>query len=142
MTERKSLTNDLNGDIITSAMKSNETTFVYFIVAPDVGCVKIGRSVNLLKRLRALQTFSPVRLYLHAFTKVQSDKAAKRLEKKLHRDFCSHLVHGEWFNFDITMQKYIRDTVGFFEGCSPDILSLCPELFLKIELVDNKDQNS
>jgi hypothetical protein len=85
--------------------------------------VKIGVSVSPLKRLRVLRASSPVQLYLHAFIKMPSYQAARSLEKKLHRDFHSYLVHNEWFNFDNMMEIYVCDIIGFNRGLDlPDIL--------------------
>jgi hypothetical protein len=68
------------------------TGYVYF-VGGDCECVKIGWTrEDPRKRLRALQTGSPVRLYLLAWTKAEPFH-----EKEYHQRFKASWSHGEWF---------------------------------------------
>lgn len=65
---------------------------VYFIVGN--GLVKIGRAIDVHRRLRELQCGSPIelRIYRHLLT-----YDYEVLEYKLHKLFCAARRHGEWF---------------------------------------------
>jgi hypothetical protein len=65
---------------------------IYFVVADDVGMVKIGSTSNPRRRLSALQGGSPVALRL-ACT-VPGDKD---IEAQLHSAFRDDWAHSEWF---------------------------------------------
>lgn len=66
-------------------------SYVYFIGA-DVGCVKIGEALDPDRRLRTLQSGSPVQLRILATT-----FGGPVLERDYHRKFAAHRLHGEWF---------------------------------------------
>jgi len=67
---------------------------VYFIQAGgDDGPVKIGWSLNPMKRLRSLQTGSGQVLRLLAVM-----PGDRKKERAMHRAFSSRRIHGEWFN--------------------------------------------
>jgi hypothetical protein len=68
----------------------DRTPFVYFIGVS--GCVKIGYSTEVGKRLLELQRSNPLPLTVHA---VMIGPVA--LEQSLHIRFGSLWVHGEWF---------------------------------------------
>lgn len=65
---------------------------VYFLMAPAVGLVKIGRSIDIERRLQEIRLISPVPLVLLGF--VPGDWA---LEAKYHEDWKHVREHGEWF---------------------------------------------
>lgn len=65
--------------------------FVYFIAGED-GPVKIGYSAHPRRRLKALQSGSPLKLRILA--QIEGDQAD---EKEFHRRFQSIHSHGEWF---------------------------------------------
>ena len=65
---------------------------VYFIVADEVGRVKIGTSVDAARRLKTIASMSPVPLRLAAVTNGHEGH-----EAKLHERFASARLHGEWF---------------------------------------------
>ena len=70
---------------------------LYLIYARDVGRVKIGLSNDPTKRLKQLQTGSPVELELFAFKNYQN---AHVKESELHQRFQNKRVHGEWFELE------------------------------------------
>ncbi|MFD5848181.1 GIY-YIG nuclease family protein [Streptomyces chartreusis] len=73
------------------------TTFLYAIGSSNQPApVKIGRTGNVEKRLRQLQTASPSRLHVW-WSRETTDPD---LEAKLHRHFTDKRVSGEWFQFD------------------------------------------
>lgn len=65
--------------------------FTYIIQCEATGLVKIGRSKNVVERLRALQYVSPTPLSPLAFLR------GGLAEHKLHFAFSGHREHGEWF---------------------------------------------
>lgn len=73
------------------AVRPRSGGFVYFI-GGDFDTMKIGWTRDPAKRLRALQTGSPVRLYLVAV--IRGDRS---LERQYHERFRSSWSHGEWF---------------------------------------------
>jgi len=74
--------------------------YVYFIQEGrgKHGSIKIGKSSNINKRLKSLQTGNPRKLTLMATIKCTTPNNAHRLESKLHLMFKADRVRGEWFN--------------------------------------------
>ena len=68
------------------------TGYVYFIQAGD-GPVKIGYTLDVFKRLGALQTSSPMPLTL--LGRIEADAS---MERQLHDQFSHARMHGEWFS--------------------------------------------
>lgn len=80
---------------------------VYFVYARDVGRVKIGRASNPYRRLKRMQTFSPVPLSVLGF--VADDK---ELESRIHAEF-QHLRRlGEWFDTDDSFRRRVDVLLG------------------------------
>jgi hypothetical protein len=69
----------------------HEDQFVYFI-GGDVGAIKIGLTIAPHKRLRSLQSGSPILLRVLATT-----QGARETEADYHERFAEHRLHGEWF---------------------------------------------
>ncbi|WP_331737688.1 GIY-YIG nuclease family protein (plasmid) [Streptomyces sp. NBC_01732] len=69
------------------------TEQVYLIGSPESPLVKIGWSDNPERRLRDLQTGSPVLLKLLALF-----EGGAVIERELHRRFADKRRHGEWFD--------------------------------------------
>ncbi len=65
---------------------------VYFVSQGERGPIKIGFAKDVDKRVRALQTASPVPLKVLAV--VEGDSA---IEKRFHRLLEAHRLMGEWF---------------------------------------------
>ena len=70
------------------------TEVVYVIGSPHGGLVKIGRSVDVDRRLATIQRMSPVPLAVLFKT-----EGGTQLERALHGYFQSYRTHGEWFDF-------------------------------------------
>jgi len=67
---------------------------VYFARAADgSGPIKIGSASDVERRLRELQTGSPVRLHLVGVVA----RGGAQLELGLHRRFADLRQHGEWY---------------------------------------------
>jgi hypothetical protein len=76
---------------LVTAPRRTPPQLVYVIAAPD-GTSKIGIAGDPEKRLRELQTGSPVLLTL-----VGAMPGGLALERLLHRRWAAHRIHGEWF---------------------------------------------
>ncbi len=70
---------------------------VYFIQASSGGLTKIGRAINLQRRIYEIQAMSPVDLEVRAVVETVDPNA---LEKVLHKLNNSKRVRGEWFDLD------------------------------------------
>jgi len=67
-------------------------TYIYFVQPEGGGPIKIGRADDPEKRLRALQTGSPIPLRL-----CRTVQAPPTWEIRLHYTFAAWRSHGEWF---------------------------------------------
>lgn len=79
---------------LNSIQSEKAPSFVYFVLAPEVGRVKIGVTNAHAKRLAALQTSSPVQLEMLGW--VEGDP---QREKTYHKRFAEWRVRGEWFEY-------------------------------------------
>lgn len=78
--------------------------FVYFI-SHDHGPIKIGKARDVKKRLSSLQTSCPHRLSVLGI--MPSDGS---LEGKLHRQFSTLRMRGEWFRRDARLLDFIKES--------------------------------
>lgn len=76
---------------------------LYVIEDEMTGCFKVGRSVNVDRRLRALQTASPGVLQLRLVV-----KGAGEMESDLHGAFRSSVAAGEWFAPQSGVSDFVR----------------------------------
>jgi hypothetical protein len=67
-------------------------SFIYFIQGVDGGPVKIGRSVDVERRLAEMQKDSPVRLVVR-----ETLRGGAADEHRLQKQFTANRIHGEWF---------------------------------------------
>jgi hypothetical protein len=74
---------------------SYRTGSVYLVRNDHNGMVKVGRSLNVEKRLKTLQTSNPFPLTL-ILTILTND--SPQVESNLHKIFRHKRVYGEWFN--------------------------------------------
>jgi hypothetical protein len=75
--------------------RSKRPSHLYFIQSDVTGHIKIGRSVDPQRRIRALQTGSPHKLKLvHYF------EGLGWREPALHEELSRWRVEGEWFHPD------------------------------------------
>ncbi len=79
------------------------TCYVYFILNKRRSVVKVGRSSNPYKRLRALQTSNADPLML-----LCAIEGPPQLEKTLHGIFDSYRLSGEWFRYDGELKEYVE----------------------------------
>lgn len=79
------------------------TSRVYFVQSEANGLIKIGVAADLDKRVRCLQTMSPVPVrLLGAFPGDRSD------EQRLHQAFRPCRAHGEWFEPTNDLVAFVR----------------------------------
>jgi hypothetical protein len=79
---------------------------IYFIVPENERMVKIGRSIDVQRRLIDLQIGSPVRLRVYASFRVPLSHSVS-IEGYLHYAFKKHYLHGEWFKFTAEMKRAV-----------------------------------
>lgn len=79
--------------------------YVYFVRGGD--WVKIGRSTDVIARVRDLQTTSPLDLRIAVI--VHGDN---RLESRLHRRFASLHIRGEWFRCEPPLSSLIEEMIA------------------------------
>ena len=78
---------------------------VYFIGNLEHKWVKIGRTINLSKRLSSIQTGCPCLLEILGYIK---SKDATKLEKQMHRKFNRSKIHGEWYVLSKDIMEFIQ----------------------------------
>jgi len=96
---------DLSPDMITYNRSDNYISWkptkskrkpriaqIYFIQAEGNNLIKIGIAINPKKRLRQLQSASPVKLHL-----LKIIEGSFPEERELHKRFKDTRTHGEWF---------------------------------------------
>lgn len=74
--------------------KEQPVGFVYLIGSKANTLVKIGKAVDVPKRLKGIQAMSPMRLEV-----LWQTEGAHSLEQALHERFAKFRQHGEWFDF-------------------------------------------
>ena len=79
---------------------------VYFLLAPSVGMVKIGRSIDIERRLQEIRLICPVPLDLLGYVPGSWD-----VETQYHRDWSSLRRHGEWFEAAPTLLAKLQSDV-------------------------------
>lgn len=80
---------------------SQTSDLVYIIKAVDQ--IKIGRTTNLMVRLRNLQTNAAVPLEV-----IGLFPGGLVLERTLHAELYSFRLHGEWFAYNAIVHEVIR----------------------------------
>lgn len=89
--------------------------FVYLIRAGDSkGPIKIGKAIDVDKRISELQTGCPFTLSLITKIPCDSEKEAFFLEKWLHDRFRRQWIRGEWFTGKISLAclKYAKEAIA------------------------------
>ncbi|WP_319422415.1 GIY-YIG nuclease family protein [Pleurocapsa sp. FMAR1] len=86
----------------------NNTEFIYFIFNADSNAIKIGKAKDVYKRMKSLQTGTPVYLKLLKIIDKKAGKEARDTEQSLHRQFKHLKLLGEWFKFNDELQEFIR----------------------------------
>lgn len=80
------------------------TSFVYFVYDAEGKRIKIGKSIDPLKRVKALQTSSGALLELAG-----SLAGNEALEGVIHKEFAADRIVGEWFRLTSRLVDLIGD---------------------------------
>ena len=85
--------------------------YVYFIRSGrrKNNAIKIGKAMNIQRRLDQLQTGNPCQLHLLGYIRCDSVKHAEHIEKLLHDRFKKQNIRGEWFAGNIHYKKYLNE---------------------------------
>ena len=94
-------------DPFTSALaairrRPSERRFVYFVASGE-NAVKIGVTDDVLDRMKALETASPLPLTLLAVM-----PGDQETEYDLHRAFAALRISGEWFRFEGPLKRLVE----------------------------------
>ena len=82
--------------------------YVYCIkVCDNTQLVKIGKSNTPEKRLKALQTGTPIRLELLYKIAFSCEEDALKAETLIHKQFRALKVRGEWFRFSKNLRTFL-----------------------------------
>lgn len=81
-------------------------SYVYFVNAPAIGCLKIGTARDVNVRLSELRTSSPTELEL-----VGSVKGDREMEKQLHSRFKHLRKHREWFDYCDELRIHVEELI-------------------------------
>lgn len=71
-----------------------------YIITSDPRTLKVGIAADPKRRLRGLQTGSPVKLALYATFPVADDALAFAIEAAVHRRLAAFALQGKWFAVD------------------------------------------
>jgi hypothetical protein len=86
---------------VKKLVDEKKASVVYFLKGGEL--IKIGFTVDLDKRINAIQNMSPVQLRLLA-----TMSGDKNTEQDIHKRFSHLRVHGEWFKADASLLDYIK----------------------------------
>lgn len=96
---------------------------IYYIGSPESGRLKIGYTKgNPGKRLRALQTGSPSKLYLMAV-----HPGTPELERRLHQQFSDARLHGEWFDASDDLLVHLAEVCALTIALNESMGEVPPE---------------
>lgn len=103
--------------------------YVYLVWAEGTDRYKIGSAGYPAKRLRELQTGSPIKLQLIA-EKESSDY--ERQEKLQHQRWKDQRVHGEWFRFHPTQMPEVLGGFDLIDTWSSNRIELMLDELMKV----------
>lgn len=90
-------------------MSDERSTSVYVVECG--GRVKIGKAVDVARRLRTLSTGAPHDVRLVYSREFPTTEAAFHIETRMHRFFYRERVKGEWFDMDPARAVSFLDSV-------------------------------
>lgn len=86
--------------------------------------IKIGRTIDPLKRFAAVRSSCPAPIKHFAWVHVEGRELAMQIEAELHAAFAHRRLHGEWFRFDT---KNAGDKAEFNAGWKAVFAHLPPK---------------
>lgn len=91
--------------------------YVYFLLAREVGRVKIGRSIDIERRLSEIRLLSPCALELVGYI-----EGGAKLETEYHRRWAHLRQHGEWFTAlpDLIVELEVASLVSAWNRACPE----------------------
>ena len=107
--------------------KLKDFGYVYLIMAPDVGAMKVGKSRSPVDRLRAMQTGSPASLILAGMSFMHD---VTKAEAYLHRKLRRYHLHGEWFRARPMVVAWLRDLLSIGYGAPACACRRCRKLWV------------
>lgn len=110
--------------------------YVYLVWAEGTDRYKIGSAGYPAKRLRELQTGSPIQLQLIA-EKESSDY--ERQEKLQHQRWAKQRIQGEWFRFHPTQMPEVLGGFDLIDTWSSDRIELMLDELMKVALEGHKE---
>jgi mRNA-degrading endonuclease YafQ of YafQ-DinJ toxin-antitoxin module len=78
--------------------------YVYFLQSEIGGPIKIGTAINAKKRLKEIQAVNPYKIEIVALI-----RGSYKEEKKFHKSFKEHRLHGEWFEPVESLNKLVKN---------------------------------
>ena len=93
--------------IINRLKVESEFSYIYFLSAPN-GLVKIGKAVNVEKRLAVIRNQSPVNNLELIYHIRLMRKEVSKIEAYFHRLFDRKRKHGEWFDLSWKDMELVR----------------------------------
>jgi len=84
--------------------RETEAGVIYFVGSMEHGWCKIGKTVNLRRRVATMQTGCPFTIDVLHYIKTDDTLKAERVQ---HRKFNKHRIRGEWFNIEGNLKDYL-----------------------------------
>lgn len=88
-------------------------------IAPGLKFVKVGYSEGLLSRIRDVQTGCPVPISDVSYVRLFSATQARSVEAAIHLLMAEFRSSGEWFRFDLSVQRDLK----VWKGAIPAVLN-------------------
>lgn len=79
-----------------------------YVIGNNENRQKIGFAKDPQRRLKALQTGNPDKLYLHHCVEIPVEKV-RIMENKIHTEISYKRIKGEWFNLTANEAKLVLD---------------------------------
>lgn len=85
-------------------------SYVYFLT-DDHGHIKIGKTNDMLTRMKELQTGNPYKLRILLTVGMRNEQEAFELEQTLHKEFRKARMEGEWFHAEPIVEFLSQDKI-------------------------------
>ena len=89
--------------------------YIYFILDIEYDAVKIGISVNVKGRLKAIQSHNlhPLKILKtvrceYLISKIPANSLSRSYEQRIHKVFQDQQITGEWFKYEGVLKKFIE----------------------------------
>lgn len=93
--------------------------YIYLLKAKQTSSYKIGITNDIARRVRTIESSSPVPIKVEFCVK---HSRAKEVEKALHTKYAKHRIHYEWFTFDRLVRHQVdQDFANLDSLIPPDV---------------------